>query len=390
LIILGTTVFTIAAIIFSYLTPKVYKSKAFYQISGNQISKNTNLPATIKRQELLQGFGSIENNISVPEYKKYSSLFTIPERFIDFLKEKNILADEELIKVKNKITSADNLSKWIIPVYSYSKEDLDDVAKISEEENSYILGVNLAQENNNPDTSWKLIQGMGEFIKECVVFSKLEDYISTKYNRSATEIKSYENLITDSNFRVKQLSIKKTNIQSILSKYPASSKIENRQVVSIEGEGYRYLSPITQLIGIESNIADIKEKLANYERNKEKAEINFSFFSKIKDYANTNHSGEAIYKRLFSLKKEVFENKDLSQDTVKEVFNQLTIDLENFRTLFFEEMRFIAGPSIPTHPIRPKKPVIVIAGFFIGLFIVIFMVFILEFWHKNRYSILKK
>jgi len=183
---------------------------------------------------------------------------------------------------------------------------------------------------------------------------------------------------------------KRKYIQSIYSKYPESSRIDNRQVVSVEKKGYRYLPPITQLVGIESKIADIKEKLETFKRERQKAEINYEFFSIMKEFIEKNESGEDTFRKILNLKEEFFKNKDLTIDTVKEVFNQLRIDIENFNTLFYEEMRFISEPSLPQKPIKPKKPVIVIAGFFIGFFLFIFLAFAVEFWTKNKKSITGK
>lgn len=399
LITLGVIIFTILSIIISFALPKVYKSEAFYLLSGPHIplEKTIEKPEISKDEILSEYFKpmeekilSIEDKISVLEYKKYSSLFTSPRRFIHFIEEKNLFKGKELERIKANINTPQDLSKRINTVYSYSKEDLQKVAQISAEEETFVLGVNLVQEDNSPQNAQTFVETMGEFIRDSIIYCKLRDYMSTKYNYSATRSRKYENLIIDADFNLNQLTQKIQDIQSIYSKYPQSSRIENRQVVSVEKEGYRYLSPITQLVGIESRIADIKEELSTYQREKEKAEINYEFFSQMKELVEKNESGEDIFQGFLSLKEEFFKKKDLTDDTVKEVFNQLKIDVEIFKTLFNENMRFIYGPSLPQVPIKPRKPVIVIAGFFIGLFLFVFLAFVIEFWMRHKKSITEK
>jgi len=143
LIITGTAIFTIMATVISLIIPKIYMSEGFYQLSGILIpssvieekEEETNEaqeePSEFgKKEELIQLFGLAGNKISVPEYKKFSSIFTSPERFVDFLEEKKIFETEELNRIKSTITSPDDLSKWMKPVYSYSKEYLWKVVRL--------------------------------------------------------------------------------------------------------------------------------------------------------------------------------------------------------------------------------------------------------------------
>ena len=102
------------------------------------------------------------------------------------------------------------------------------------------------------------------------------------------------------------------------------------------------------------------------------------------------YSGEAIFREFAAKKDEILKDENMNMETRKEVYNILTIDLENFNQLFFEEMRFTSPPSVPKKNIRPKKSVIIIAGFFIGLFLFLFLTVAIEFWAINKESIAEK
>ena len=98
LIIFGTTSFTVLAIILSFIIPKVYKCEAFYQLSGRQMpiveksedEESENISEMDIGREIIQVLRETENTISVPEYKRYSSLFSSGGRFINYLEDKNI------------------------------------------------------------------------------------------------------------------------------------------------------------------------------------------------------------------------------------------------------------------------------------------------------------
>jgi len=74
-------------------------------------------------------------------------------------------------------------------------------------------------------------------------------------------------------FNLYQLAKKRKEIPWILAKYPDSSKIQTRQVVSVDSEVSRYLVLITQIVDIESSIADSKEKLERAQKEKEITQI---------------------------------------------------------------------------------------------------------------------
>ena len=65
-----------------------------------------------------------------------------------------------------------------------------------------------------------------------------------------------------------------------LKNYPESAKIENRQLVSIQEGGSRFLAPVTQLVGIESTLADFRRDLAELERDREKLTARAEYFSR--------------------------------------------------------------------------------------------------------------
>jgi hypothetical protein len=94
--------------------------------------------------------------------------------------------------------------------------------------------------------------------------------------------------------------------------------------------------------------------------------------------------GESLLSLLKSAKEDLFKNKDLNNDALKEVFNNLSIDLHTFEFIFFGNSRFVSGPTIPTVPIKPKKGLIAIVTFFSSFFLLVVFSFTLHWWQKNK------
>jgi hypothetical protein len=190
-------------------------------------------------------------------------------------------------------------------------------------------------------------------------------------------------------FNVLQNTKKMLDIKAILTKYPASAKIENRQLVSVQEGGSRFLSPVTQLVGIESALADQRRNLAELEREKDMLLIRREYFSKCNNSLNKlGRRGEMIFSQLKVIKSDVFKNKDFRMGTVKEVFNNLNIALQTFDLAFFTNCRFISGPTLPERHIAPRKSIIVIVACFLSFFFFVFLVLALHWWQSNKKAIL--
>ena len=194
-----------------------------------------------------------------------------------------------------------------------------------------------------------------------------------------------ENEIIGVKFELVQNTNKMKDIRAILSNYPESAKIENRQLVSIQDGGSRFLAPVTQLVGIESTMADLRRDLAELERDREKLIVRAEYFTLcFSELGKIGENGESLFLLLKSTKDAVFENKDLNKNEVKEVFNNLTIDLQSFDFTFYKNTHFISEPTIPTVHIKPRKSLIVIVSCFATFLLLVVWSFVLSWWQGNK------
>jgi LPS O-antigen subunit length determinant protein (WzzB/FepE family) len=95
-----------------------------------------------------------------------------------------------------------------------------------------------------------------------------------------------------------------------------------------------------------------------------------------------------LFLLLKKIRDEVFTGKDLNKDEVKEVFNNLSIDLQIFDFTFFQNSRFISGPTIPTVPIKPRKSLIVVVSSLGSFFMLVILALILGWWQINKKAIM--
>ena len=397
LIIFGTLAATLLSIVISIVIPRIYRSEGFYQL-GNPTKKmvkiendlpinSPNNPTDKISEKERKEIPSI--GIPIPIYKGISTQFFNPNR-LQFIASKNkTFGEREFKSIKYKLNTPAEINKWIKPVYAFAKEDAREFVQLSQDETNRVIGLNLAYEADSPVTAHDYVFFFGDYIRDCFLYTTLYNYIMDGYSVAQAELNKNENDIISLQFEILQYSKKMQDIRNIISSNPESAKIENRQLVSIQDGGSRFLAPVTQLVGIESSLADQRRNLAELERKKEKLNLRSEYFSVCYGELSKNgENGESLFLMLKSKKNEVFDSKDLGNDAVKEVFNTLSIDMQNFDFTFIKNSRFISGPTVPSVSIRPRKSIIIIFSFLGAIFFFTTLAFALHWWQGNKKSIL--
>lgn len=381
LIIFGTLGAFLLAIVISFILPRVYRSEGFYQLGNptKMIAEN--------EKSAIKDIASI--GLPVPLYKRIATQFFSPNRFKLIASKDNLFGEEELKKIKDNYRSPTDINNWIKPVYAFTKEDAREFAQIGQVGSNSVIGLNLAYEADSPENASAYVSFFGNYIRDSLMYVTLYNYITDGYSNTVSAMNNNENEIIDLQFKLLQNTNKLKDIRSILSNYPESAKIENRQLVSVQDGGSRFLAPVTQLVGIESTLADLRRDLAELERDREKLTVFAEYFTRcFSELPKIGEQGESLFLLLKSIKDEVFKNKDLSTDEVKKVFNNLSIDLQMFDLAFFKKSRFISGPTIPTVSIKPRKILIVIVWSFTTFFLLVIWAFVSHWWQGNKKAII--
>lgn len=391
LIILGTLGATFLSLGISLLLPKVYRSEGFFQLGNSTKIIAENEKLTIKKTAATAAAAKKTASIGmpVPLYKSSSPQFFNPNRFQYIAGKEKAFGVEELNKIKDNFKTSVDINKWIKPVYAFAKEDAREFAQLPQDESNAVLGLNLSYEADSPENAFAYVNFFGSYIRDCLLFVTLYNYIMDGYSSTVAGMNKIENEIINVEFELLQNTNKMKDIRNILSNYPDSAKMENRQLVSVQEGGSRFLAPVTQLVGIESALADLRGDLAELQRTKEKLSLRAEFFSRSFEKLVENvKQGESLFLMLKKIRDEAFAGKDLNKAEVKEVFNNLNIDLQTFDFTFFQNSRFISGPTIPSEPIKPQKTLIIVVTCLASLFFLIIAVLIFEWWQSNKKAIM--
>lgn len=380
LIIFGTLGATLLAAVISFIVPRVYRSEAFYQLTQPKKLISTNEIPTAENPDII--------GIPIPIFKNSSTQFSNPNRIQMYAAQEKSFNAKDLSAIKANFRTAAAISRWITPVYAYSKDDTLKFSMGPMKEPNSVIGLNLSYDADSPAKAATYVHFIGYYVRDCLIYVTLYSYIMNGYNTAMSDLYRNENSIIDAQFSLLLNTNKLQDIKEILKKYPESARIDNRQLVSVQDGGSHYLSPITQLVGIESSLADIRQQLAALQRDKEELTIRDEYFSKCNtELKKMGEQGEPLLALLQTVLSEVVKNKDMNQDPIKQVYNDLTRAIQNYRHTFYTGYRFISGPTVPANSIRPRKRTIVMAAFFLSFFLLVVLTFVLHWWQANKKTI---
>ena len=369
LIIIGTIAATLLAVIIGLLTPNVYRSEGFYQLG--------NPKRTIAERGSLVG-------VPIPVYKNSSPQFFNPNRLQLLAGQSRFFSGKEIESIKKEFRSEADISRWISPIYAFSRADLRELGPTPREEMNSVIGMKLWYESDSPKKASAYVRFFGSYIRDCLMDVTLYNYIMEKYSATKSELHVNENSIMETKFALLQNARKLDDIRAIMGKYPESARIENRQLVSVQDGGGRFLAPVTQLVGIESDLANQRRQLAALERNREILAIQDEYFSICRTTLDAaERRGEKLFLFMKSIRSEVFKEKDLRREMVKVAANNLSVDLLAFDLVFFTDCRFISGPTVPVRHSRPQRELIAIIAFLLSALFFTFLAVLISWWQKQ-------
>jgi len=319
-----------------------YRSDGFLQFGGPiPLIVKTDMDAKSKEPA---------NGISLADYKRYAAAYTTGSRFNDFVVQNKLQGDPVLSELRKAFFSRDGIGKIIEPVYPFTKIDAKELMEPPKDSDNNVIGLRINFEARNPADAQAMVAFLGRYAMDSIVYLIYSDALRFKHAEITTRITRLDNQIIDLKDKLESYQRKGGALKQIVSHYPDAVNQGNRQVVTITEENSRYLSPVTHLMSTELEALSANESIIKFQREKKQNLLMREYYDKAKVLIDNNKSGETVLRALEEIKEGVFKSKDLNDELVKEVYNQITIDNQSAMNVYLEKSRFIAGPSLPEHP----------------------------------------
>ena len=374
-LIVGGTVIITALCMSGAIFFDKYKSDGFLQFGG-AIPDRALLKTKDSEPEPAPG-------IMLSDYKRYSAAFSTSERFGEYVKQNKLETDADVIALRKVFASRNGIGKIIEPVYPFTKLDAKELLNNAKEGDNNVIALHISYAADNSESAQRTVALLGKYTVDTIIYMIYSDMLRFKSAELTTKITKLDNTIIENNEKLELFRRKGASLKQIVAHYPESSSQAARQLVSVTEETARYLSPTTQLMTSEVESDEANEAIYKAKREQTQYSLLREYYDHAKMLVDNNKSGEMILRGLEPIKQSIFKNKDLKDETIKQVYNLITIENEKAINLYLNKTRFIAGPSYPEHR-STRLSIALGVSLLAGLFLSVGLALARRWWRDNR------
>jgi len=266
---------------------------------------------------------------------------------------------------------------WLKPLPKVSKADAkelpDGVLQIDQDKAQAVyLGLRLTHKAADPDETAKGATWLGAYFKDVATREALREQVS----RWAAENRQFSDRAVERKlkheFDIEQAQTRIKSLKQLVSSYPEAARTEFRQVVDVRKDNEKFMSPMSQLVGAESEIIEVREKIQKIDREIQQQVFAKALVADAEIAMNDTHSGGESAIKLSEVI--VRFSKLVKTEAEREKLSSLAADVSQISARFLTQAQFIANPSVPSRPENPRPlMVMALAGLLAGLLTAIFL-----------------
>lgn len=358
LILTGTLIIVATAIMVSEFFAK-YQSEGYLKI-------NNLTPATYRIYQ--------PTLLNIDRFRAYTAEIGLKDsQSVDFIEELLSLSPEKLDKFASLTRSV---------TVKDAKENI--IGKEKDKElNTVYLGIDLKIPGSTPEMAQVRSKIFAEYYVDSIIYADLSTWVD--HVIMTREIDAYSNKLDT--IRVKrgidEAEKKLDALRALVKRYPDASRMEVRQVLSIENGGERFLSPVAQIVAAESANVDARIELLTLLRKQKQIDLTHAFYKQAAQARSTTNSGREFLKKLLALKDGVAKNILAADEDGMEVVNEISRELEKHNVSYTTDFKFLLGPTLPEKKTKISPLLITLGAGAGGMFLMVILALLMSWWQQN-------
>ncbi|AKJ70561.2 hypothetical protein PATSB16_31690 [Pandoraea thiooxydans] len=324
-----------------------------------------------------QSSGFLQLPMQLTEYNAAKAALADNRDFQRFLVANKLENDRDAIYLSNEL-SDQFLQKNASAVFPYSKDDLLYLNGMKTPLDPTLLGFSISLTSESPASAQARVKILGDFIKDTLLQQAFMSTVRDKASAAQRRKQEIDNQLIQQKLKLSVALEKQKALQEIATQYPQASRGDARQLLSNAADGARYLSPVVQLVGVASGIADIKARIHTLERDAAQNALRYAFFVRVEAISRQPLTGAAMLAAFLADQKDAFKTQDLANDQVREVFNDISLTADRLKAAYLQKARFVSGPTLPDHRSGPSMPVLLALSLILGAAAACVMVLLLD------------
>lgn len=357
----------------------------------------------------VEGFFAFDD-ISFPAYKKYMTEILDATRLTAYLNERGLSEMPGVGKLYYAMADTLEFDRMIEPVFAYTKNDIKKFGierytqqaqpQAQQQSSSQmqvdptgVIGIAMHFKGDDAETEKKLMTLMTDLITDRMMYLDISTMVHERAGKVQTNVLGLEQGLIKRGIDRAETLQRIADLKRLLKAYPDAAKFDSRQVVSVDNNGARYLSPLAQVVAVETQLTDIDFSIAAYKRDLEMARTYLAFYARVKEQLAKNATSEKLLPATKKIADAIMKEQ-ASNETIRLSISAVYQEMVNIRTRYKERFRFSSGPTSPEtkagkFPLTDALGFGALAGFFATLLIVLTRLWWFELLPQKRVQIPK-
>ncbi|MGC7403600.1 hypothetical protein ACPWR0_12470 [Pandoraea pneumonica] len=241
----------------------------------------------------------------------------------------------------------------------------DDARYVGDKDRSALISTGLdltMQSRTSGEQAAARMQLLAGFVVDAMLKQTLTSELRNKLMAARSQKQSLDNQLIDSELNLRDMTTRLNELRQIASRYPEAAKMNERQLLTTSGDSGRFLSPMAQMIGLESDIASQKTALDRLKRQEKQNNVLLQFYEDLFAKLPADPTGEQLLNTYVGAINKYFANLSPTDDVRREVYNGQLLVVLGMRSQGLDAPRFTSGPTLPSRMQGPSTMILMFAA----------------------------
>ncbi|WAW95467.1 hypothetical protein LGM68_00370 [Xanthomonas citri pv. malvacearum] len=231
------------------------------------------------------------------------------------------------------------------------------------------LGLEVSLYARDDAAANQQLDAIAQHVRQVVLWGGLRDYLDSLRQQTLEQRPQLQIDQIQQRYAIEQNERQAADMQQLLERYPELRRNEVNTVVSVGDGGGRYLSPLAQIVALQSTIAGTRTTLRQVERELEQLDGKQRFLARVDQRAPGLHLGRALADWVQSCRRAVFGSGTPSGSALSQVASEIDLALSQQRWRA-QLVRYRAIPALSPAPVPSRLPALVALAVFLGVLLV--------------------
>ena len=290
-------------------------------------------PEPAKDAEALKRFES--NHIELATYKRVSASYESAAPLASYLNAVWLSGQPASERLLKQAEAPGFWPKTASPVLPFSRRDQKEFGDIKEAAGTTVLGLELTANARTGGLASEMLTGLAGYYTNAFVRERVRSWILAGKFESQSQLMTLRSEILKAELDIELSKRRGEDLKALLARYPDSSKLDTRQVVSVNAAegGERYLSPLAQLVGVETSVSQKREAISRLQRDLLQREVLAKYFASANELIDREPDAGKLLAGLRALASTTFAHAREADEWNKEAAYRVSGALDNVEVM---------------------------------------------------------